>query len=124
MSFFEVYSMGIPVFTPNLEYAVSLDLQGTGMSLRQGAEEILHGRAQPPYPPSPADKSYESVKFWLGLSDFLSFPHVQRFSDEVDAIRLLCNADYDAISSLMENENRHRTNQVVSFWASFFNASS
>jgi len=112
--------MAVPIFTPGLAYAVSLDMSGIGMSWRMGQEVFVDGRTPPMFPPSPADRSFEATRHWLNLSDFIQLPHLQHFDDSVDLIRQLCRADFDFISASMRVTNEGLMATSVQFWHRHF----
>ena len=115
MSAFEVYGMSIPIFTPSLELAVSLDMNNGGMAQRAGREELPDGRAPPASPP-PSDHSVEATRYWLNLSDFMQLPHVRHFSDHADLFRQVCSADFDSISARMSDTNAVLMDEALAFW--------
>lgn len=115
--------MAVPIFTPDLDYAVSLDMSGIGMSWRMGQETFVNGRAPPIFPPSPSERSSEATRFWLNLSDFMQLPYVQHFqntSDHSDLMRQLCWADFDSISAPMQARNDALMSEAVTFWQQHF----
>ena len=123
MSLFELYGMSVPIFTPGLEYAVALDMQGSGMSFRYGyPSEIWPPSGYgAPTAPSPLNLSYASVKHWLNLSDFARLPHIQHFEDsDDDLMQQLCAADFDRISRDMASTNAEFLAHAEAFWLAFF----
>jgi hypothetical protein len=120
MSAFEFYGMNMPIFTPGLEFAVSLDMNNGGMSLRLGQEVIATNRVAPKFPPLPSNRSYEATRFWLNLSDFQQLPHLQHFADTSDLIRQLCFANFDHISEMMQKSNEGLMEKAIFFWKDHF----
>lgn len=116
----QLYGMNIPIFTPGLELATTLDMQGSGMSMRVGADEPLVGYSPPLYPPSPNNRSYEATRFWLSLSDFMTFPHIQHFDDDISLMHQLCKANFDSISNMMKATNSERMDEAIQFWSNHF----
>ena len=117
MSFFEQYNMGIPLFTPSVEFLAYLHEQYFFVSDKVGVLDIKlrrrHGRskleAHPAYngsarvqalPAFDTNNSYitldpnndldpRALRHWLSLSDFYTMPHVVHFNSIENLVNIL-----------------------------------
>jgi hypothetical protein len=135
MSFFELFALNIPIFTPSLEYKIMLErVHAADLSWnwhvppwrdRVRADELSWGWYVPPWRtvptdiPSPIDASERARRHWLNKSDFVTLPHLQHFDNYRALCRQLCNADLDAISERMRVQNDMDLRAHSQFWASF-----
>lgn len=128
MSFFEQYTMGLPIFAPSLDFLVHLHGEHHLVYDRTIAYmQVLPGSYMPRHPSyggppnlDPNDDfSEESVRYWLSLSDFYQFPHVIYFSSVEQLVELLHSMAIDRlthISNQMMQFNRHRLKHILRYW--------
>ena len=142
MSFFEQYTMGIPIFAPTLEFLTHLHLQHFFVREKshlgtkpQGLSKIP---VHPDYNGSALVRLYEdstkivsldpsddfdarNVRYWLSLADFFTFPHVVQFSSIEHLVDILQDM-WDKpqmlhkIHELMRIENRNRLISLLRYW--------
>ena len=77
MTFFELYRMGIPIFTPSLALLIKWELHQHVLSERvywKHTPSPLH-RPSTPDPNSLQDRT--ALEYWLRLCDPYVYPHIQ-----------------------------------------------
>lgn len=141
MSFFEQYTMGIPLFAPSLEFLVRMHMdhwQTDQRTFNHGyrwthsflpahpslASANHSGR---PVPDPNDDVHEEPVRYWLALADYYYFPHVTLFESVEQLVDTLQRLHSEAsatpayptlrsISSRMMHFNRQRLKQLLRYW--------
>ena len=132
MSFYEHYSMGIPLFAPSLGFLTHLHLQyffvqekSHQKPLRQSSIPVhsaYNGSARAPIFLKSAtlfsldpnnDFDARSVRYWLSLSDFVTFPHIVHFEsieNLVEVLQVMWNEPIrlQEIHEAMRVDNRSR----------------
>ena len=141
MSFFEQYSMGVPLFAPSLNFLTQLHINHWlvgDRSYRSRPERsslIQHhsdynGSARVPAFNSSVptitldphdDYNTRAVRHWLSLADYYTFPHVVLFESAeqlVDILQLMWRAPslLQSIHEKMRLENRSRLKSLLLYW--------
>ena len=142
ISFFEIYRTAMPIFAPSLrllcqwvrEYGIMWErIYGTPVRRSYLDDAITEQRAEdhtePPFVvenaivndpnavctrSTPASKC--SLEFWLGLSDWYVFEHVQYFDSWEDLVQKLETANLDQISHAMADFNLRQRTQIKRQW--------
>jgi hypothetical protein len=109
----EVYSLSIPIFTPSIEFAMSLGIF-TDRQMNNpgycGGVQFQEPPADPnsPHPFSPEDTADEAVRYWLQFADLYQFPHVQFFNSWIDLMQKLDSANFAEIHRKMAHFNSQK----------------
>ena len=128
MSFYEQYTMGIPIFAPSLDFLTQLHLQY--FFVREKSHHPPQHNSKLPVHPEyngsaringpnkltldPSDDfDARNVRYWLSLADFFTFPHVVLFDSItilVDTLELMWKNPSKLldIHNAMRIENRLR----------------
>ena len=125
MNLFEMYRLGIPLFFPSLKLLCEW----------YGAHHIMWERqyGQPDRLadligtdtdwPDPNAESEESFRFWVKLSDWYVWPHIQHFDSWeslVDKLNRMSRSDLEGISRKMMAHNRQQKAELVEDWTGVF----
>jgi hypothetical protein len=130
ISFFEIYRTGMPIFAPSLRLLCEwVREHGIMWERIYGTPTPMRGAASSPHAPSdpmalrelndPNNNCTEtecSLEYWLGLSDWYVFKHVQYFDSWEDLVSQLETADLDGISRAMAAFNREQRSQIKEQW--------
>ena len=128
MSFFEQYTMGVPIFAPSLELLVKLHIDHHLVYDRTiGYMQMLSGSYLPRHPSyggppklDPNDDfSEESIRYWLSFSDFQQVPHVTHFASAehlVETLHSMTTTQLITISDRMMQFNRQRLKRILQYW--------
>ena len=136
MSFFEQYTMGIPIFAPSLDFLTQLHLQY--FFVREKSHQWAQYSSKLPVHPEyngsaringsskstldPSDDfDARNVRYWLSLADFFTFPHVVLFdsiAELVDTLELMWRTPSKLleIHKVMRIENRFRLKLLLRYW--------
>lgn len=140
MSFYEQYSMSIPLFAPSLDFLTHLHLQY--FFVREKSHSARQGHSKFPVHPNyngsaivPTfrgsdkyvaldprdDMDARNVRFWLSLSDFFTFPHLTLFESIEHLVHILQEMSNNpellhAIHKSMRIENRERLKSLLRYW--------
>eukprot|EP00966_Prymnesium_polylepis_P046186 1069463-Prymnesium_polylepis.1 len=113
ISFFELYRAGMPLFIPSLalmerwthEHDIIWErIYGTPPRLVESDE-----------PESP--HTMENLHYWLGLSDFYHFPHVQLFDSWSELLHMLQTVDLQGVSRQMQQYNSAEKQRIKGVWS-------
>ena len=142
MSFFEHYTMSIPLFAPTLEFLTHLHLKHFFVrekshlgTKQQGLSTIpvhpdyngsalvrLHKDSSKRVALDPSDDSdARNVRYWLSLADFFTFPHVVLFESIEHLVDILQDMwdrpqMLQTIHKAMRIENRNRLKSLLRYW--------
>lgn len=140
MSFYEQYGMGIPLFSPSLDFLTHLHLQHflvmeknhqkpnrqSGLQVHvayngSARTKLLHMTSKYVNLDPSDDFDARSVRYWLSLSDFFTFSHVVHFDSIqhlVDILQLMWNEPFrlNKINKAMRFENRARLKFLLRYW--------
>ena len=132
--------MGIPLFAPSLNFLTNLHLQHFLVrekshqkpQRRSGITEHsgYNGSARVPLFPTSSsfvtldpndDFDARSVRYWLSLSDFFTFPHIVHFDSIehlVEILQVMWNepSNLKEIHEAMRIENRLRIKSLLRYW--------
>jgi hypothetical protein len=114
MSFYEQYSMGIPIIAPSarllaqwqMEYSLVSELTWSLAFRTGGTRKGVLPRhpsvaaADEPFDPNDED-SVDAVRHWLQHADFYTFPHVILFDSWEELATKLASVDFPAVSTRM-----------------------
>lgn len=142
MSFYEQYSMSIPLFAPSLEFLTQLHLRHRFIDGRRFIRREPRRRA--PLPPHPKyngsakvpafnmssqaiildpDDDFDalSLRHWLALCDYYTFPHVVLFESIehlIDILQTLWTERYrlEEVSNSIREANRNRLKSLLRYW--------
>lgn len=126
MSFFEQYTMDIPLLVPNLNFLIELYSNPKYRILEQTSWNATFGRPTgsiiPTFKklPDPNDyKNFDAMKYWMQFADFYNeefFPYVLKFEGFGQLNFWLRNYDFSGISARMQNDQVRRKKLVYSKW--------
>ena len=102
MSLFELYGTGVPIFAPSLDLLVRwVSEHGIMWERKYGTPERVSGGGGAV--PSPHDDDEASLRHWLALCDFYTFPHVQLFDSWPHLLELLRTTNLHGTSRNMRD---------------------
>ena len=146
MSFFEQYTMAIPIFAPNVYFITRHHLQYNFLRDKNG---YPYKNFQLPYHPAyngsarvrsidsqianqtngysyvyldpRNDKDSRAVRHWISMSDYYTFPHVVQFESAEQLVAILQAlweqpSRLHAISAAMRETNRLRLKSLLRYW--------
>ena len=146
MSFFEQYTMAIPLFSPSVEFLAYLHEQFSFVTDQVGElvviQRMRHGPSRIPSHPSyngsarvPSfnttapyitldpnnDLDPRALRHWLSLADFYTLPHVVLFNSIENFVNILETMwkeplRLQIISNRMRIENRLRLKFLLRYW--------
>eukprot|EP00928_Gymnodinium_smaydae_P087706 TRINITY_DN71937_c0_g1_i1.p1 TRINITY_DN71937_c0_g1~~TRINITY_DN71937_c0_g1_i1.p1 ORF type:complete len:715 (-),score=116.06 TRINITY_DN71937_c0_g1_i1:45-1877(-) len=133
-SFVEAYTMGIPLFMPTDEWLYRLQKSVPyGFMVNDGRLPVPHISSSIADVADVGDhetssavlepfwkerlRSPANVLHWLGISDFSTWPHSQRFSSIPELLRALITADLQAVSSGMREWLAQGKEEFLPKWA-------
>ncbi len=130
MSFFEQYSMGIPLIAPSVRLLAEWQMQYTLLSELTWSQAFRTEKtrrgvlprhanvtaAEEPFDPND-EESVNAVRHWLGHADFYTFPHVILFDSWEDLAAKLAIADLPAISARMLRHGEQLARELREVWA-------
>ena len=142
ISFFEIYRTGMPIFAPSLrllckwvrEYGIMWErIYGLPMPMRSasatvaastsGMTKITHAKAATADlhtirdPNTNCTESECALEYWLGLSDWYIFKHVQYFDSWEELVSKLETANLNQISQSMLEFNREQKSKIKDQWS-------
>ena len=126
MSFFEQYSMGMPVMVPSIDFMMELYQKGAVLSQYSWAKTYNResGSIIPftgEYDPN-AHKDLDSVRHWLQYADFYNqewFPYVKQFAN-IDELNTQINeASNDRKNNYynMKCKQHTRRSRIINIWS-------
>lgn len=125
MSFFEFYSMAMPLFMPNRAWAYRLvfDAEGNlGSTTSQYVDvspacDASQGCAAKPHPHPPFEfTTLASRSYWYDYSSFAQFPHINSFSSIPELLHMLVAVDLTKASAAMKAFNDQTFVRSTAFW--------
>jgi len=125
MSFFEFYSMGIPIFAPSLELLIKWQQKGLMKQLSWNCVQwagkrkcsdpsAIEGIGEHPDPN--LVHNVTSISYWLLYSDYYSFPHIQYFGTKDVLLEKLRISNLTAIHEKMMKHNEKLKSSVENQW--------
>ncbi len=120
----EQYRMNIPMFFPtldlltrwHLEYQVVRQRTWAGYMMKKGLGSPIPGVLKN-IPDPNNDVDHDSVKYWLGLSDFYQWPHLIYYSSIDDLVHKLVNTNLTDVSGKMKRYNMEVRRNIKSVWS-------
>lgn len=114
MSFFEFYSMNVPLLMPDANWAYRLVFDADG-NLGSTTAAYLDvdprcdvgrgcGEQRHPFPPFKFE-SFESRRYWYQYASFAQFPHIHKFSSIADLLQKLVTIDLGPTTAAMKSFN-------------------
>lgn len=103
MSTFEAYRLGIPLFTPSVDFIITLGLLKERVYWK-GVPRSAFGSSAAGEP-SPNAVGGPGAAKWIALSDTYTMPHITTFDSYDDLIAKLSSADLGAISEKMRRHS-------------------
>ncbi|RYE85583.1 MAG: hypothetical protein EOO65_00035 [Methanosarcinales archaeon] len=131
MSFFEQYTMGIPIIVPSHALLTKWHLQ-YGLVSELTWDLVVHGEARNSSVPQhdDADEPFDpnqaahpnAVSYWLRFADYYTFPHIIYFDDWDDLVRVLTTVDLNAVSRAMLDAGARLRHDVARKWKTVFDS--
>jgi len=123
MAFYEYYGMGMPIFMPDRMWLYRLVFNYDALHervIRKVGGHIIEGidvspKHVHPYPPTRM-LSFDERRYWINWSDFVTFPHIQHFSNLQELTSMLLKSDYKKISEDMKQVNKRRRIETLRTW--------
>lgn len=125
----EMYALGIPLFVPDIDFAIGLGLFDDRRAASHASCKGATAVEPPPKHPhsrhqhSPESDNTADVRYWLSFSDFYRWPHITHFSSWDDLfhklkLKLGSREDLERTHILMVEESQQRLQRARRAWAS------
>lgn len=123
MAFYEYYAMGMPIFMPSRMWLYRLVFNRDALHsvvVREAGSHIIEGtEVSPkhihPFPPTRIS-TFDEMRYWINWSDFVTFPHIQHFSNLQELVNMLVSCDYEKVSQAMKKVNEKRRIDTLHTW--------
>ena len=115
----ELYALGIPLFVPSMKYWKTIGGLGYDRTVvgnpyeceenevanfEKSLANLIENSAHPYSPNVDYAADQESELYWLQMSDFYHWPHVQYFDNMSDLKKKLQTTDFDKVHNNMKRE--------------------